>query len=93
MLVRNEQCHGLTLNSSRRADSSRALPTGTLTFRPGRSSASTSGLMQANRRIDGVRSAIKDSTKAEATLIRAEFRLGEEVMAARLKHLEEREHS
>ena len=49
--------------------------------------------MQANRRIDGVRSAIKDSTKAEATLIRAEFRLGEEVMAARLKHLEEREHS
>ena len=44
-----------------------------------------------NQRINDFRSEIKEAIKAEATLIRAELRRVEEVMDARLKHLEERE--
>ena len=44
-----------------------------------------------NQRINDFRSEIKGAIKAEATLIRAELRRVEEVMDARLKHLEERE--
>jgi hypothetical protein len=48
--------------------------------------------MNSNKRVDNLRGELKDSIKLEAALLRAEFRRVEEVMDARLKHLEEREH-
>jgi hypothetical protein len=48
--------------------------------------------MNSNKRVDDLRGELKDSIKGEAALLRAEFRRVEEVMDARLKHLEEREH-
>jgi hypothetical protein len=48
--------------------------------------------MNSNKRVDDLRGELKDSIKLEAALLRAEFRRVEEVMDARLKHLEEREH-
>ena len=42
-----------------------------------------------NARINDLRSELKEIIKAESALLRAEFRRVEEVMDARLKHLEE----
>jgi hypothetical protein len=47
---------------------------------------------ELNGQLNGLRGELKDSIKSEAALLRAEFRRVEEVMDARLKHLEEREH-
>jgi hypothetical protein len=45
--------------------------------------------MNSNKRVDDLRGELKDAIKAESSLLRAEFRRVEEVMDARLKHLEE----
>ena len=58
----------------------------------GRFSDVNSGIDDTNGRISDLRGEVKDVIKSEAALLRAEFRRVEEVMDARLKHLEEREH-
>ena len=44
----------------------------------------------ANKRTDDLRGELKEAIKSEAALMRAELRRVEEVMDARLKHLEEK---
>lgn len=43
----------------------------------------------ANKRLDDAKGELKEAIKAEAALIRSEFQRVEEVMDARIKHLEE----
>ena len=45
--------------------------------------------MNSNRRVDDLQGEVKDLIKSESALLRAEFRRVEEVMDARLKHMEE----